>query len=179
MCFKNWTGSATGMESDIIVQGFNSSVTMHNVRYKKFVADGDSTVFKKIRECVDYGKQVKKVECTNHSVKNYGKALHKIKNNTKSIKIGVRKLLTNETIERLVKNAQAAIYANAGGNSNNLKDDLRTSVTHVFGDHRTCQQYFCGKVGQVEQEKYDPFLQTGAHHNIYAPLNPLLLKSDK
>lgn len=58
LCFKNWSGSANSMEPDIIVEGFNSSILMHNVRYKKFIADGVSAVFNRIKEKVDYGSQV-------------------------------------------------------------------------------------------------------------------------
>lgn len=57
-CFKNWTGSSSGMEADIIVDGFCSSESSHGVRYKYFIADGDSSVFAKIQEKVPYGKDV-------------------------------------------------------------------------------------------------------------------------
>jgi hypothetical protein len=32
------------MEADIIVEGFNQSIKMHGVRYKYFIADGDSPI---------------------------------------------------------------------------------------------------------------------------------------
>ena len=41
-CFKNWSGSSTSMEADIIVQGFNMSESMHSLRYIKLTGDGDS-----------------------------------------------------------------------------------------------------------------------------------------
>lgn len=58
LCFKNWTGSSSAMEQDIIVEGFNNSIKMHNLRYKKFIADGDSSVYSKIKRNVFYGLQV-------------------------------------------------------------------------------------------------------------------------
>ena len=38
-CFKNWAGSSTAMESDIIVEGFNLSESMHGLRYMQFIGD--------------------------------------------------------------------------------------------------------------------------------------------
>jgi len=43
-CFKNWNGTSTAMESDIIVEGFCQSVIMHNLKYNKLIGDGDSSV---------------------------------------------------------------------------------------------------------------------------------------
>lgn len=62
ICFKNWDGASSSMEQDIIVEGFNASIQMHKLRYKKFIADGDSSVFAKIRQKVDYGIRVSKGE---------------------------------------------------------------------------------------------------------------------
>lgn len=64
LCFKNWGGSSAAMEADIIVDGFNHSVAMHNVLYKKFIADGDSSVFAQIKRKVHYGTEV----CKWHSI---------------------------------------------------------------------------------------------------------------
>lgn len=58
MCFKNWKGSSSSMEANIIVEGFNNSIVHYDLKYKSFIADGDSTVFAKIRENVAYGKEV-------------------------------------------------------------------------------------------------------------------------
>jgi len=67
-CFKNWDGSSTSMESDIIVDGFNESLSMHNVIYDKLIGDGDSSVMKKLTLSKPYGPDfyVKKIECINH-----------------------------------------------------------------------------------------------------------------
>ena len=44
-CFKNWTGTSCGMESDIITEGFQRSEEMHQLRFTQLVGDGDSSVF--------------------------------------------------------------------------------------------------------------------------------------
>ncbi|KAJ8909803.1 hypothetical protein NQ315_015323 [Exocentrus adspersus] len=93
ICFKNWSQSSGAMEADIIVEGFTEGPIMHNLKYLKFVADGDSSVFAKIKENVPYGDEVEKVECKNHAIKNYGSGLYKIKSDTKIHAAG-RRLLT-------------------------------------------------------------------------------------
>ncbi|KAI4468265.1 cyclin [Holotrichia oblita] len=52
ICYKNWTGSSASMEADI------SSEEMHGLQYREIIADGNSSVFAKIREKVPYGKEV-------------------------------------------------------------------------------------------------------------------------
>lgn len=44
-CFKNWTGTSSSMESDIILEGFLAAEKQHGVRYINFVGDGDSSVY--------------------------------------------------------------------------------------------------------------------------------------
>jgi hypothetical protein len=65
-CTKNWsaTNSSSGMESSIIVEGFLLNEKMYGIRYNKFIADGDSSVYKKILEARPYKNlTVEKVEC--------------------------------------------------------------------------------------------------------------------
>src|SRR5207253_3921030 len=47
-CFRNWSGSASAMETDIIIEAFQKSISMHGVMYKEYVGDGDSSVFANI-----------------------------------------------------------------------------------------------------------------------------------
>jgi hypothetical protein len=83
VCFKNWNYSVPAMESAMAVERFSMSEEMHNLRYIQFIADGDASVFEKIKENISYGKDVRKIECTtNHAFKNYGKHLRKVKSGT-------------------------------------------------------------------------------------------------
>jgi hypothetical protein len=34
-CHKNWYGTSTAMESQIILEGFNKSLEMHGVKFSK------------------------------------------------------------------------------------------------------------------------------------------------
>ena len=52
-CFKNWDGSSSAMEQDIIVEGFSKSEQMHGLRYIGLIGDGDSSVYtvKSLKMC--------------------------------------------------------------------------------------------------------------------------------
>lgn len=45
VCFRNWTKSASAMEADIIVEGFKSSVLMHNLKYNCLIGKIYTLVF--------------------------------------------------------------------------------------------------------------------------------------
>ncbi|EFN60335.1 hypothetical protein EAG_03390, partial [Camponotus floridanus] len=59
------------MESDIILEGFRLSLKMHGLIYNKYIGDGDSNVFKKLRDFPSYPNiVVEKIECTNYLLRN-------------------------------------------------------------------------------------------------------------
>lgn len=62
------------MESDILVEGFNSSIEAHGLKYTKVIGDGDSSVYFQLRRNVAYGSSIFKIEC----LKNYKTALYKV-----------------------------------------------------------------------------------------------------
>lgn len=66
------------MEAQIVVEGFQKSEEIHNLRYLSFIGDGDSSVYANLKEKVSYGNQIKKIECKNHVIKNYTSALYKV-----------------------------------------------------------------------------------------------------
>ncbi|CAH1106076.1 unnamed protein product [Psylliodes chrysocephalus] len=71
-CSKNWDGSSTFMESELILEGFRNTIKMQKLKYVKIIGDGDCSVYKKI--CLErpYGRtMVRKVECINHLLRNY------------------------------------------------------------------------------------------------------------
>ncbi|KAF2882481.1 hypothetical protein ILUMI_23706 [Ignelater luminosus] len=150
--------SSAFMEADIVIGGFNSSIAMHGLRYKKFIADGDSTVYSRIKQHVSYGHEVQKIECVNHCIKNYSKHFYRIKKDTKSVALETRKLLTNQRIKDLTRNAQKAIYANAHGDISQLKPDLQNSVPCSFGNHSKCRTYLCNHVGDTASDNMSQLL---------------------
>lgn len=153
-CYKNWTESAPAMEANMVVEGFNLSQEMHGVKYGKFIGDGDSSVFAHIQQKVSYGHEVKKLECTNHALKNYGKHLRKLKADTQ-ISLNARKLLTQKKIELLTKRAKCSIYEHAKGTKNItiLRQDLENGLHHVFGDHLKCREGICHNIGEQSESQ--------------------------
>lgn len=86
-CFKNWSGTSTSMEADIIVEGFCQSVLVHNLIYDKLIGDGDSSVMKKLtlaKPYANYDIYIKKIECMNHILRNYCNRIVDISSRRKS-----------------------------------------------------------------------------------------------
>lgn len=79
--FKNYEGSASSMEKEIIVEGFKSSIpigSLYGVIFGRMIADGDSSTYAAILKAKPYeteGVTVEKIECRNHiletSAKNF------------------------------------------------------------------------------------------------------------
>lgn len=62
-CTRNYTGSSSDMEWTSILEGFEKSVKLYNLRYLKVVADGDSSTYAKLIEHRPYGtRRIIKIE---------------------------------------------------------------------------------------------------------------------
>lgn len=86
-CYKNWNGSASSMEADILAEGFEQSFSKYGIIYDKMVADGDSSCYKKILERDPYATHnvvVQKIECKNHLLRNYIRKLKSVGDTTSS-----------------------------------------------------------------------------------------------
>ncbi|GFQ68239.1 yqaJ domain-containing protein [Trichonephila clavata] len=59
-CSKNWHGSSSSMEANIIQEGFMNSVAMYGIKYTKIIGDGDSNVYKTILDSRPYDALQKK-----------------------------------------------------------------------------------------------------------------------
>ena len=77
--YKNWDESLSEMEADIILEGFKQAEQVHGVRYKRFVGDGDSSVYPTLIQNVPgWGRHIEKLECANHACKCYRSVLEKL-----------------------------------------------------------------------------------------------------
>ncbi|GBM94807.1 hypothetical protein AVEN_69360-1 [Araneus ventricosus] len=85
-CWKNWNGPSTAMESDSIVEGLLYLESTHGIHCTRMTGDGDSKTIIKCKERVSYGGRILKVECANHAVRRYGRALQKIQLNSARFK---------------------------------------------------------------------------------------------
>ena len=151
-CFRNWQGSSTSMEKDIIVEGFRRSLEMHGLKYTRLIADGDSSTYKAILEAAPYGNQVvQKIECRNHILRNYSGHLREIAQRKRSTPLptAMRNLILQSSM-RLRFGVATAIKARAAEQSvslrsktENLAKDIRNGPNHVFGQHDSCASYFC------------------------------------
>jgi hypothetical protein len=87
---------------------------MHGIKYTRMIEDGDSSVYRKLKEVKPYGKQlVEKVECRNHLVRNFSLKLRElmstIANNCnevsgKSLPERKNSVLSSDQDEKLARN---------------------------------------------------------------------------
>lgn len=71
-CNINYVGASSGMETEILVEGFRFCETL-GARFNKMISDGNSSAFKEITERCVYKNpdiEIEKIECTNHLFKN-------------------------------------------------------------------------------------------------------------
>lgn len=106
-CFNNWEKSLTSIESNVITEGFCSSLQMHGMKYKYLIGDGDSSVYKNLCEFRPYGPNyhIIKIECKNHLLRNFCSRLKDItfkkhSSSGKLIPVDLRQYL-RENIRRL------------------------------------------------------------------------------
>ena len=156
VCYKNWTESSQAMESDIILEGFLEAETKHNVRFMKFIGDGDSSVFATIQQKVPvWGRDVQKLECANHACKCLRSNLEKLVVERPHLK-GKGKLTNNIRI-RLTTANRCAIRRRSKEKDRKLavrklRHDIMNSIDHVLGHHSQCNADFC-KVAQGKQKQ--------------------------
>lgn len=188
VCFKNWDAPSSGMESDIILEGFKRSVEIHGVKYAFLVGDGDSSVYRKILDARPYGSfVVQKVECSNHLLRNYVTKLtdlSKKKYSSKANEVDIfyrHSLKTN--IQRLRLSVVCAIKHRRSEDISynekveNLKKDIANSISHVFGDHNYCDQYFCKGRKLNERNLIPAMKECGMFNDIMVCANRLICHS--
>ena len=142
-CFKNWSDSLCSMEADILLEGFLQSETMHGLRYKWLIGDGDSSVYNAVSQGVlSYGRHIVKIECANHVIKccrNRMEDLCKQK-----LEYKWRNALSTLMIKRTTHGARTAIRSHSVTKDvEALRHDLRNGPRHCFGDHSKCVSEFC------------------------------------
>ena len=148
-CHRNWEGSSTAMETDIIVKGFQESERMHGLQFLEVIGDGDSSVHKNILTRVSYGRRVRKIECANHVTKCYTTGLYKVaKENAET-----RRLLSVPRIKRMTVTMRTIIkhhaLASESGDrasadcARDLAADAGNASLHVLGHHEKCKSFYC------------------------------------
>ncbi|KMQ89298.1 hypothetical protein RF55_11082 [Lasius niger] len=179
-CYKNFdrNASSTSMESDAIAEGFKSSLEMHGLIFRTVIADGDSSVYQAIIDSRPYREQmvtVKKIECTNHLLRNLCKKLKavaettqqkthrkrgfvQLRNVVKSNILNIRK----EVIEAIdLRKKQEQPHHDK---AKELQKDILNIPSHIFGEHKRCKER--GHICDLDETKknYVPFLKL---HDLY------------
>lgn len=139
------------MESQILVEGFKNSVAQHGLVYGRLISDGDSSTYSKILEARPYNKTtVEKVECRNHVMRNFCNKLQSLATETKYL-LKHRKYITKKAVLTVRISIIKAIRKHkANSDVQLLFDDILRCHPHAFGDHSRCRNYFCQKIGTVD-----------------------------
>lgn len=165
------------MEQSIVVEGFLQSIKMHGIKYHKLIADGDSSVHRKLIDSMPYGPTlpVQKIECRNHILRNYCTKIHEICKNKKLGDMNLRDTVAS-SVPRLRTAVVSAIKYRKNQTSDaehtkvsELRKDILNSIHHTFGDHSGCQEreYFCDGTPKPGEVNIVPLLrETGIFEDI-------------
>lgn len=174
-CYKNWAGSSTRMESDIIVEGFHRSIDMYGAMYGTILADGDSSVYNSLIETRPYPNlTVEKIECSNHLLRNYCSKLKGLTVDSKQGPIRLRKVVGSNILRLRTAVTKAIAYRknqpslDVSQKLQNLRKDLVNSASHVFGEHKKCSDigYFCSGPKEGETNYVPALRECGMYQQI-------------
>ncbi|XP_076301517.1 uncharacterized protein LOC143219390 [Lasioglossum baleicum] len=166
-CFKNWSRNETStkMESDAIAEGFRTSIEKRGLIYSTIIGDGDSSVYKTILDCDPYKTlvRVKKIECTNHLLRNF---CNKMKEIVKKTPAGYYRRIVEACIRRMRTGIVKAAEHRANEDLplaekiRKLYEDITNVPSHVFGEHKRCNEirYFCDGTPKEDEENIVPDL---------------------
>lgn len=174
VCNKNYSGSSTGMEADVIVEGFKECETQ-GARFDKLIADGDSNTYKVIQDLRIYTNPdvfVDKYDCVNHLRKNYRKKWRALQICTQYPK-ECRDFLTNAKCNDICKGVEMASKhwrttdVGLTEQIHKLENDIINAPAHYFGAHAKCATYLCKKQNDpVEREDLKLLKDCGLYDEI-------------
>ncbi|GFW41349.1 uncharacterized protein TNCV_1003401 [Trichonephila clavipes] len=97
-CKRNFEGYSGKMEVAGALSIFQRSQSLYNVRYTKYLGDGDSKAFTSIVENKVYGDHcsVEKLECIGHVMKRMGTRLRRLKTKMRGQKFLTESLYAEE-----------------------------------------------------------------------------------
>src|SRR5277367_2806993 len=178
------------MESDIIVEGMNYLYEVGKVKCTRLIGDGDANTLSKVREQVPYGMEVEKVECANHTVRRYGRALAKIVADTKAFTrqegVSAHKEMRLR-MGRLITGARSAIKRHAISSARGqtqeavekLQAELRNGPSHVFGSHVNCGDFCTRKEKDESKNETDLMIKTGVMEVVLSEVERVLCAEAK
>lgn len=152
-CSANYAGVSGGMEAKGIVDMFETSVATHNIRYKYFLGDGDSSAYPKVVQKKPYGDdfKVEKKECVGHVQKRMGSRLRKLKQRlgkttlSDGKTVGGRGRLTNEKINEIQNYYGLAIRRNTRTTLLRMKTAVWAEYFHLMSSNESPHHALCPK----------------------------------
>lgn len=177
ICFRNWKNTSTSMEANIIVEGFQTSIDSHGLKYTRLIGDGDSSVTRKIHEIKPYGcTLVEKIECANHLLRNVCSKLKELVRSPRSsiqkrVPIKLRKQLESNILKfriAIKKSAEYRFLENTPYSEKIIlfKQDVLNSPDHIFGEHKNCASYFCQGAKDGEINLVPELIECGLRNDI-------------
>lgn len=152
-CNKNYSGPSSGMESDIIIQGFKECDVL-GARFNVMISDGDSNTYKLIRDLRIYKDPdvfVAKLECVNHLYRNFYKKFNNLGSITRFDPGCRQSIITDDMCAKISKAIRSATKhwhdadETLAIKSRNLEKDIMNVLDHYIGYHEKCNSYFCEK----------------------------------
>ncbi|XP_052080047.1 uncharacterized protein LOC127718130 [Mytilus californianus] len=132
-CRKNWSGSAKGMEPDMVVEMLKE-LDEKGVDILEVVGDDDSTGFDRAKRLMPNSK-MEKISDRNHIKHNIISKINELKPKHKE--------LSGMVCDAIVKNFTYVVNQNVG-NPSGIEDGLHASIKHIFGEHDNCNETWCG-----------------------------------
>ncbi|XP_052562537.1 uncharacterized protein LOC128092545 [Culex pipiens pallens] len=181
-CYCNWNGPPGTMEAALIVEAFNSIFAKYKLKFTQVVGDGDSSVFNMIKEKVTYSTQIEKIQCTNHTKKNFKKAMFKLEKNT-AFSTATRQILSTYR-DKFVYRLQFVVKHcadNGGTDVSNLKKDILEIMNHVGDCHQNCRLDVCPEAGNTNAiaREYEILKNSPLHDELLKLLRELSSKANR
>ncbi|GFT97194.1 uncharacterized protein TNCV_3858491 [Trichonephila clavipes] len=135
VCKKNFNGYSGRMEVDGALSIFQRSVQRYDVRYTKYLGDGDSKAFDNIVKNEVYGDNctIRKLECIGHVMKRMGSRLRRFKAKMRGQKLSDGKALCgkNRLTEASIDQLQTYYGLAIRRNLSSVKD-MRQGIWAIF-----------------------------------------------
>ncbi|KAG4074917.1 hypothetical protein HA402_009342 [Bradysia odoriphaga] len=173
-CQKNFDGPSSGMETQIIIDGFKYCATK-GARFNRYVGDGDSSTYKALRDLQLYKDPyipIEKFECVNHLFRNFFKQWKTLLKSSK-VNLKGRKLLNLEIGRNICKGIRLAAKHWRESNVEmaqkyfNLENDVMNAFLHYMGFHDNCAEYYCSKTTTAEALDTITILKkTGVYYEV-------------
>ena len=135
-CCINHIGSAGSMEAAGVLDIYKRSIESRNLRYMKYLGDGDSKAYQDVVTADLYeGKIPEKEECVGHVQKRVGARLRSLKNEYKGINLKDGKRLTGqgrltEKAMNILQNYYGMVIRNNTGNLYQMKKGVAAILFH-------------------------------------------------